>query len=47
VDVYVNVFFGFPFADVPDVGMTVQVLTNGNPKLAGEIAQDIAGFAWR
>src|SRR5438128_5469355 len=26
-DVYVNVFFGFPFADVPDLGMTVQVLT--------------------
>jgi microcystin degradation protein MlrC len=46
-DVYVNVFFGFPFADVPDVGMTIQVLTNGNPKLAGEIAEDIAGFAWR
>jgi microcystin degradation protein MlrC len=47
VDVYVNVFFGFPFADVPDVGMTIQVLTNGNPKLAAEIAEDIAGFAWR
>ena len=30
-DVYVNVFFGFPFADVPDVGMTIQVMTNGNP----------------
>ena len=23
-DLYMNVFFGFPFADVPDVGMTVQ-----------------------
>ena len=29
-DVYVNFFFGFPFADVPDVGMTFQVMTNGN-----------------
>jgi microcystin degradation protein MlrC len=47
VDVYVNVFFGFPFADVPDIGITVQVLTNNNPKLAEEIARDIAGFAWR
>src|ERR1700754_5117892 len=47
VDVYVNVFFGFPFADVPDVGITVQVLTNGNAKLAGEIADDIAALAWR
>jgi microcystin degradation protein MlrC len=46
-DVYVNVFFGFPFADVPDVGMTVQVMTNGNPKLAADIADDIAAFAWR
>ncbi|MEO8411920.1 MAG: M81 family metallopeptidase, partial [Propionivibrio sp.] len=46
-DVYVNVFFGFPFADVPDVGITVQVLTNGNARLAGEIAKDIADLAWR
>ena len=47
VDVYVNVFFGFPFADVPDVGMTVQVLTNANPELAARIGRDIAAFAWR
>ena len=47
VDVYVNVFFGFPFADVVDVGMTIEVLTNDNPKLAAEIARDIADFAWR
>jgi integrase len=37
-DVYINVFFGFPFADVPDVGMTLQVLTNANPELAGKIS---------
>jgi microcystin degradation protein MlrC len=47
VDVYVNVFFGFPFADVVDVGMTIEVLTNDNPKLAAEIARDLAAFAWR
>jgi microcystin degradation protein MlrC len=46
-DVYVNVFFGFPFADVPDAGMTVQALTNGNPELAAKIARDLAEFAWR
>jgi microcystin degradation protein MlrC len=46
-DVYVNVFFGFPFADVPDVGMTMQVLTNGNPELAKKIARDMADAAWR
>jgi len=47
VDVFVNVFFGFPFADVPDVGITVQVLTNGDAKRAEEIAKDIADLAWR
>src|SRR5205085_5065804 len=46
-DVYVNVFFGFPFADVPDIGITVQVITNGNAKLADDIARDIAALAWR
>jgi len=47
VDVYVNVFFGFPFADVPDVGITIQAMTNGNATLAAEIADDIAELAWR
>src|ERR1700720_974933 len=47
VDVYVNVFFGFPFADVPDVGMTIQVLANGNPELAANISRDLAETAWR
>ena len=46
-DVYINVFFGFPFADVPDVGMTIQVLTNGNQELAARIARDMAATAWR
>ncbi|WIM14332.1 M81 family metallopeptidase [Enhydrobacter sp.] len=46
-DVYVNVFFGFPFADVPDVGMTIQAMTNGNPALARKVADDMAAWAWR
>jgi microcystin degradation protein MlrC len=46
-DVYVNLFFGFPFADVPDVGMTIQVLTNGNPELAAKICRDMAETIWR
>jgi microcystin degradation protein MlrC len=46
-DVYVNVFFGFPFADVPDVGMTFQVLTNGNPALSAQICRDLAETTWR
>src|ERR1700676_4225140 len=46
-DVYVNIFFGFPFADVPDVGMTVQVLTNGNPELAERVGRDLSSAIWR
>ncbi len=46
-DSYVNFFFGFPWSDVPDVGMTFQVLTNGNPDLARRIAIDMAQAAWR
>jgi microcystin degradation protein MlrC len=46
-DTYVNIFFGFPFADVPDVGMTVQVLTNGNRELAERVGRDISDAIWR
>jgi microcystin degradation protein MlrC len=46
-DAYVNVFFGFPWSDVPDVGMCIQTMTNGDPKLAKAIADDMAQFAWR
>lgn len=46
-DVYVNVMFGFPWADVPDVGMTVQVLTNNRPGFAKHVADDMAQWAWR
>lgn len=46
-DVFVNVFFGFPWSDVPDAGMTFQVLTNGRPDLAQRIARDLAEWTWR
>ncbi len=46
-DLYVNVFFGFPFADVPDVGLTVEAMSNGKPELARKVADDIAQWAWR
>ncbi len=46
-DVYVNVFFGFPFADVPDVGMTIEAMSNGKPELARKVADDMAAGAWR
>jgi microcystin degradation protein MlrC len=44
---YVSVFLGFPWSDVPDVGKTVQVMTNGDQALADEIADDMADFIWR
>lgn len=46
-DLYMNVFFGFPFADVPDVGMTIQCMTNDNAALARKAADDVAAWAWR
>jgi microcystin degradation protein MlrC len=46
-DLYVNVFFGFPFADVPDVGLTIEAMSNGKPELARKAADDIAQWAWR
>lgn len=46
-DTYVNVFFGFPWADTPDGGMTVQVFTNGDQALADSVAQDMAATIWR
>jgi microcystin degradation protein MlrC len=46
-DLFVNVFFGFPWSDVPDAGMTFQVITNSDPELAERVARDMAGWAWR
>ncbi len=46
-DAYVSVAFGFAYADVPDVGATVMVVTNDDQKLADEIADDMTGYIWR
>ncbi len=46
-DTYVSVFYGFPWSDVPDIGATVHVITNNDPKLADSIADDMAEFIWR
>ena len=46
-DCFVNVFFGFPWSDVPDVGMTIQCITNGDAALAAHVADDMAAWAWR
>jgi microcystin degradation protein MlrC len=46
-DVVVNAYFGFPWSDVPDAGMTIQVIANGDAAAARRIANDMAQFAWR
>jgi microcystin degradation protein MlrC len=46
-DAFVSVFFGFAYADVPDVGATVSVMTNDDQALADEIADDMAEYIWR
>lgn len=46
-DAYVSVAYGFAYADVPDVGATVMVVTNNDPKLAERIADDMSQFIWK
>ncbi len=46
-DVYVSVFYGFPWSDVPDVGTTVHVIADGDQALADRIADDMADYIWR
>ena len=46
-DSYVSVFYGYPWSDVPDVGATVHVMTNGDQELADRIADDMDDFIWR
>ena len=45
-DVYVSVNFGFAYADVPDNGASIFVVTNGDQELADEIADDMNRFFW-
>jgi microcystin degradation protein MlrC len=46
-DAYVSVAFGFAYADVPDVGATVMVVTNDDQNLADQIADDMSDYIWR
>ncbi len=45
--VYVSVAFGFAYADVPDVGATVMVITNNDQEMADDIADDMNDYIWR
>jgi microcystin degradation protein MlrC len=46
-DAFVSVFYGYPWSDVPDVGATIHVMTNGDQELADRIADDMNEFFWR
>lgn len=46
-DVFASVAFGFAYADVPNAGATVTVVTNDDPALAEEIADDVSAYVWR
>jgi microcystin degradation protein MlrC len=42
----VSCFFGFAWSDVPQVGLAAVAVTDDDPDLAREIADDVASFAW-
>lgn len=46
-DVYVSVNLGFAYADVPDNGASVFVVTNNDPTLANNIADDMNEYIWQ
>lgn len=42
----VSIAEGFPYADVEEMGMAFLAVTDGDPELAREIAQELARAAW-
>lgn len=42
----VNVFLGFHQADVPSMGASIPVVTDGDPALAREISRELAQYFW-
>lgn len=42
----VSLALGYPYADVPQMGMAFLVITNDDPTLAQKYSKEIADFAW-
>ena len=42
----VSIFFGFPWSDVHQVGMSMVAVTDNNLELAQEVVDDLARLAW-
>ncbi len=43
----VSLFTGFPHADIYHAGLSVVVVTDNNPELAGELRDELLEMAWR
>jgi microcystin degradation protein MlrC len=41
-----SILLGFPYADVPEMGTSTLVVTNGEPALAQQLADELAGYIW-
>jgi microcystin degradation protein MlrC len=41
-----GLLFGFPYADVPELGASVVVTTNGDPALAQRLSEELARQVW-
>jgi microcystin degradation protein MlrC len=41
-----SIILGFPYADVPEMGSSVIAVTDNNPKLAQQLADELAGYLW-
>ncbi|WHY74520.1 M81 family metallopeptidase [Fictibacillus enclensis] len=39
-------FHGFPYTDIPDVGVSVVTITNGKPSLAQQVGNEVAKMIW-
>ncbi|MED4584882.1 M81 family metallopeptidase [Brevibacillus choshinensis] len=40
-------FHGFPYTDIPDVGVSIIVVTDGDKELAKCVADDVANLVWQ
>src|SRR5262249_24982385 len=41
-----SVLLGFPYADVAEMGSSVLAVTDNDPKLARQLADELAGYLW-
>jgi microcystin degradation protein MlrC len=42
-----SIVLGFPYADVPEMGSSTIAVTDGDPSLAQQTANELAGYLWR